>query len=114
VGNKRHCRTLPDGRLAVTQLVCEDNAEDEIALCEKTRFELGRIALAAPRSESGRAAVLLLGENWRNLVHFSDWSTWGEPMPLEACHCVDVSELPLERDKRNKWILKDHRVIIGT
>jgi hypothetical protein len=113
MANRRHCRTLPDGRLAITHLVCEDHAPDEIEMCDKAGFELGRTALTPPKSEAGRAAVLILGDDWRRLVHYADWKAWGETMPLDACHCVDVSELPSDRVQRSKWVLKDRKIVIG-
>jgi hypothetical protein len=110
--NRRHCRTLPDGRLAITHLACEDHAPDEVGLCDKAGFELGRSVLTPPKSEAGRAAVLILGEDWRQLVHHTDWKTWGEKMPLDACHCVDVSELPSDRTRRMEWVLRGQRIVI--
>ena len=110
--NKRHCRTLPDGRLAITTLDCEDNANTEVYRCHKTQFELGREYLNTPSNVEGYTTITELGLDWRNLVHFIDWVRWGEPLPLTDCDCIDVSELPKDRTNRNKWALRGHRIII--
>jgi len=82
---KLHTRTLPDGDVVTSSLNCDDDDVREVDLCGKTGFEIGRPWLPLPRSQDGKAAVLLLGEDWRHGVHYSDWMSWGENMPLGDC-----------------------------
>jgi hypothetical protein len=103
---------MPDGCLAITSLNCEDNDRREVDLCQQIQFELGREFLAEPSNVDAYTTVAELGSNWRLLVHFSDWVKWNEPLPLEPCHCVDVSELPRDRSRRDDWVLKGHRVVV--
>ena len=110
--NKRHLRTMPDGTLAITTLNCEDTDPREVDLCRKTQFEIGREFLTEPANVDAYKTVSGLGSDWRLLVHFSDWVKWDEPLPLEPCHCVDVSELPSDRSKRDDWALEGRRVVI--
>jgi hypothetical protein len=110
--NKRHCHQLPDGRLAITTIDCEDNDNTEVDKCHKTQFELGRAYLNTPSNVEGYTTITELGLNWRNLVHFIDWVRWGEPLPLTDCHCIDESQIPTDRSQRNKWALQGHSIII--
>ena len=89
---KLHTRTLPDGNVVTSSLNCDDDDQREIDLCKKTAFEIGRPWLPLPKSENGKAAMLLLGEDWRNGVHYSDWVSWGENMPLGACTVTRARE----------------------
>ena len=111
--DKRHCRTLPDGTLAISSLGCDDNDSHEVDKCRKTQFSLGRQYLEEPSSVEGYTTITELGLNWRNLVHFIDWIRWGEPLPLTECDCIDVSELPVDRSNRDKWVLANHRIVIN-
>ena len=111
--HKRHCRTLPDGRLVISSIDCEDNDDTEVTKCHKTQFELGRPYLKTPSNIEGYTTITEMGLNWRNMVHFIDWVRWGDPLPLADCHCVDVSELPVDRSNREKWALQGHRIIIN-
>jgi len=110
--NKRHLRTMPNGSLAITTLSCEDNASNEVDLCRKTQFELGREYLIEPSGAAAYSTITELGTDWRSLVHFVDWVRWDEPLPLDECHCVDVSELPSDRSKRGDWVLQGRKVVV--
>ena len=111
--SKRHCRTLPDGSLSISQINCEDNDDNEVSECHKVQFELGRKYLNTPSNVEGYTTITELGLNWRNLVHFVDWVRWNEPLPLSDCHCIDVSQIPTDRSKRDKWVLQGHSILIN-
>ena len=92
--DKRHTRTLPNGEFVVTTLACEDtDISEELSLCGKTGFELGREWLGEPLSLAGKAFIAEVGPEWRLLVHHKDWVSWGESLPLDPCVCVDVKSL---------------------
>jgi len=112
--DKRHLRTLPDGRLAISSLSCEDNDPREVELCRKTQFEIGRQYLTEPTGEDAYRTITTLGTDWRAMVHFLDWVDWGESLPLDACHCIDVKDLPNDRATRNDWALKGRKVVINS
>lgn len=111
--NKRHLRTMPDGNLVISIMNCEDDAPDEIFLCRKTRFEIGREYLVEPSGVDAYSTITELGADWRSLVHFVDWVRWNEPLPLDECHSVDASELPLDRSSRARWALVGLTIVIN-
>jgi len=110
--NKRHIRTLPNGTLAISTFTCDDDAANEVDICHKTQFELGREFLKEPSGPDAFRTIIELGDDWRSLVHFTDWIRWDEPLPLKACHCVDVKDLPSDRSTRDNWKLEGRKVIV--
>jgi hypothetical protein len=110
--DKRHLRTLPTGELVITAMSAEDNAPNEIEACHKAQFELGRQYLVEPSGVDAFRTIAELGDDWRSLVHFVDWVGWNEPLPLDECHCVNVSELPEDTSTRDHWALQGGKVII--
>jgi len=110
--DKRHIRTLPDGTLSITSVSCDDNDPAEVDICHKAQFELGREYLKEPSGVDAYRTIAELGPAWRSSVHFVDWVRWGEPLPLEECHCVDVSELPTDRDSRDRWALVGRKIVV--
>lgn len=99
----RHIRTLPDGRLAITQVNCEDGDPSEETRCKKAQFELGRKELVKPLSGPGSTTIRNLGSSWRFAVHYLDWVKWELPMPLGPCRIISVHDLPASREYRNNW-----------
>ena len=103
---------MPDGTLAISSFACEDNDPSELDICRRTQFALGREYLAEPSGVEAYRAITELGSAWRFRVHFADWIKWNEPLPLAACHCVDVKDLPTDRSERDNWALVGRKIVV--
>lgn len=111
----RHLTTLPDGRLAVTTLNCEDDSPDTAYLCAKTRFELGRKWMQASETtlttwvEEHPGTEISPLVHWQMNIHYVDFES--EVLAL-VCRPIHKNELPLDRSQRNRWVDTGSQVII--
>jgi len=89
--NNRHITTLPDGRLAIISLGCEDGAPEETRFITKTLFELSRSEIKPPDGMTDKKIA-----EWRNMVHFDEYTG---AVPL-TCRVCTVTDLPCEQLER--------------
>lgn len=94
--------TLPDGRLAITNLSGE--VTDRTKAVAKTMFELSRPVLTPPLGLSPAEIAI-----WRMNVHFTDYTG---PVPLTCRECPD-SELLSDRYFRDAWEDRPGAIIVN-